>query len=211
MQKKGFTIIEIVIVFLLIFGVTFLILPQSISNTKKAKLISKWTSQYSNLGYVFSVIKTQQNKEIEKVLYGNKTKEEKEKVLIEIIKPYFRMNSKVDFKKYQQFYMDGSKVKLYDKYSIKDMYLTSSNEIIGLKITDEDCAPRSMCLFMLFDVNGLESPNTWGYDIYGINVIDNEIIPLGSNVSQRDLAENCSIKGLGYYCSYYYLIGGKFE
>lgn len=209
-QKKAFTIIEVVFVFLLILGVTFLILPKSLNSTKQAKFISKWSETYTQLEYMFSVIKAQQNGELEEKIKSAKDNEARKDILLESVKPYLRITTAVE-SNYRQYYMNKSIVQKGDSYFFDNLYLTSADEIVGLKWIKDDCGDNEVCAILNFDLNGEESPNTWGYDIYGINLYKTKIEPIGKNIEMDILKNNCSKHGFGIYCSYYYLIGGKFE
>lgn len=209
-QKKAFTVVEVVFVFILILVVTFLILPKSLNNTKQAKFISKWSETYTQLEYMFSVIKAQQNGELEEKIKNAKDNEERKNILLETIKPYLRITTAIDTD-YQQHYMNKSLVQESDNYYFANLYNTSSEEIVGLKWLKDDCGDKDVCAIINIDLNGNKSPNTWGYDIYGINLYKNKIEPIGKDMDMDTLKSNCSKNGYGIYCSYYYLIGGKFE
>lgn len=209
--KGGFTIIEVVVVFLLILGVTFLILPKSLNTTRQARLISKWTEKYSQLEYMFSVIRAQNDITMEKSLTKAQNNEDRKKIVLETIKPYLRITSEVQSPLYIQHYMNKELVQSPDKYYFSDFYNTESNDIVGLKWVNADCKDEDVCAVMSFDINGLEPPNTWGYDIFGINLLKDKIEPLGKNVESETLKNDCSKYGFGTYCSYYYLIGGEFD
>lgn len=211
MRKAGFTIIEVVVVFLLILGVTFFILPMSLDNTRQARFISKWSEKYSQLEYMFSVIKAQKDSEIQQDFDSAQSNDDRRKIILEKIKPYLRITSEVSSGTYHQYYMDGNVVEDTSLYYFKDFYLTDADEVIGLKWIKEDCTDGEACGIMSFDVNGINPPNTWGYDVYGINIMKDKIEPIGKNIDQDTLKKNCSKKGYGFYCSYYYLIGGKFD
>ena len=204
--KNGFTIIEVTVVFLLILGVTFLVIPRSLDNTRQAKLISKWTQTYSEIEYMFSVIKAQQDGKI--LLSADGVK--KESVLLDIVKPYLRVTSEVK-SEYKQYYMNKKLVDSNSIYGLNTHYLTSLDEILGLRWINASCEAEQICAIMSFDINGLTPPNTWGYDIFGINIFRNKIEPIGKGMSTDVLNFDCSKSGTGVYCSYYYLIGGRFD
>ena len=210
MRKNGFTIIEVVVVFLLILGVTFLMLPKGLDNTRQARFISKWVVKYADLQYMFSAINAQQNSEVTKIFNKRKEINTDGSTIPELFKPYLRISSDLKSTTYFQKYMNGEKVKESDKYFFNKFYLTNTNEIVGLKWITNDCE-KETCAVMNFDINGLEQPNKWGYDIYGLNVSRNKIEPLGKGFDSDILRSNCSKHGYGLYCSYYYLIGGKFD
>lgn len=210
MRKNGFTIIEVVVVFLLMLGVTFLVLPRSLNNTKQAKFISKWAEKYSHLSYLFSVIKAQKDGEIEEKLHTANNDNDRKKILIDAIKPYLRITSEVKVP-YNPLYMDKTEATPDSRYYFSNFYSTSLNEIIGLKLINLDCKDKEVCAVMSFDINGIEPPNTWGSDVFGINILKDGIEPLGKNSDPDTLKSNCSKHGNGLYCSYYYLIGGRFD
>lgn len=207
--KKGFTIVEVTVVFLLILGVTFLILPRSLDNTRQAKLISKWSQTYAEIEYMFSAIKAQQEGSI--IQYDKKLKKESEKsFLLDIIRPYLRITSKAD-SKYKQYSMDKKEITSNSFYYFDTFYQTSLDEILGLKWVDKNCENNNICAIMSFDINGLNPPNAWGYDVFGINIFKNKIEPIGRDMLPDVLKFDCSKHGSGVGCSYYYLIGGRFD
>lgn len=211
MHKNGFTIVEVVMVFFLILAVTFFILPKNLESTKQARRISKWSEKYSQLEYTFSVIIAQKDGEIREKLLAVDNNDSRKKIILDAIKPYLRITSEVKIP-YSPNYMNGMKVDPIGKYYFNKYYFTSSNEIVGLKLINPDCKKKEdVCAIMAFDINGDEVPNKWGYDIFGINILKNGIEPLGKNIDQDTLRRNCSKYGAGTYCSYYYLIGGKFD
>lgn len=210
MCKKGFTIVEVLVVFLLILSITFLTLPKNLDTTKKAKFISKWSQKYGELGYMFSVIQAQKDSELKEKLDNSKNDGEREQEIINVIKPYLRLTSVVD-EDYTPKYMNNSEVNNVGKYYFNTYYFTESKEIVGLKLVNPNCEKTDVCAEMVFDVNGIEPPNKWGYDIYGVNILKDKISPFGENVPQEEMRKDCSKQGSGVYCSYYYIIGGKFD
>jgi type II secretory pathway pseudopilin PulG len=210
MHKNGFTIIEVVVVFLLMLGVAFFILPKSLDNTKQARLISRWAENYSEVEYIFSVIKAQKDSEIREKLHEAKDNNVRKEIVLDVIKPYLRITSKVD-SQYKQYYMNNLSVTPGGRYYFDTFYFASDNEIIGLKWVKEDCQGIDICAIMAFDVNGLDKPNIWGFDVFGINILKDNIEPIGKNIDPDVLKDDCAKGGFGVYCSYYYLIGGKFD
>ena len=64
----------------------------------------------------------------------------------------------------------------------------------------------------MYDVNGKLGPNRWGKDVFGINIYSQgHIEPFGKQFEMDELRIDCSDKGLGVNCSYYYIIGGGFD
>lgn len=211
MRKNGFTIIEVVVVFLLILGVSFLILPKGLDTTRQARLISKWTEKYSELEYMFSVIKAQKDGEIQDSLNKAENNDDRKQILLDTIKPYLRITTKVNPSDYKPKYMNKIAVTENDMYYFDNHYLTTTNEIIGLKWIKQKCTDKDACAIISFDLNGPTPPNAWGYDIFGINILKNAIQPIGQGLDTDTLKNNCSKSSFGVYCSYYYLMGGKFD
>lgn len=210
-MKKGFTIIEVIIVFLLILGVMFFILPKSLETTKQAAFISEWNDNYHDLEYTCAVIRAQKDSEIKKKFKAASNNEDREKIVLETIKPYLRIRSALDDSNYKTKYMNGNPVNIENLYHFDNYYKTESNGIMGLKWFVPMCMKGVICGTLSYDVNGITPPNKWGYDIFGVNVLIDSVEPLGKGLDEDVLKSDCSKKGTGVYCSYYYLIGGKFD
>ncbi len=211
MQKQGFTIIEVAVVFLLMLMVTFFVIPPRLENTNQARFISMWTEKYSQLEYMFSVIKAQTGDEIKETFATSKSIDVKNQILLDIIKPYLRITSILKSSDYHPHYMNKSLVNKADEYYFDKFYLTSANVIIRFKGFNNQCTTNGVCAVIFFDLHGTMPPNAWGYDIFGINVLKNTIEPIGKGSDSDALKTNCSKMSYGVYCSYYYLIGGKFD
>lgn len=212
MKKNGFTIIEVVVVFFLILGVAFFILPMTLNNTKQARLISKWTSNYSELEYIFSVLKAQGNLHVFDDIKKAPNNFDRENMVLTVVKPYLRIKYGVPTSQYTAYFMNNLKVSKEDKYHFNNYYYTAAGEIIGLNWLSSECSDKkTVCGIMSMDINGLKGPNTWGQDVFGINIFSNRIEPIGKDMNIDVLRQNCSRSGQGTYCSYYYLIGGKFD
>ena len=114
-------------------------------------------------------------------------------------------------KKYSSYYLNGEKVKQGDEFYFNNLYLSKNNKIIGIKdIKDDDIYHPAF--IMMFDMNGLNGPNTWGKDVFGINIfVDGKINPIGAGWDIEDLKKDCSTTGTGVSCSHYYRIGGEFS
>ena len=107
--------------------------------------------------------------------------------------------------------MNNDKVKEGAKYYFDNFFMTEENQIVGLKWFDKDCHEKTVCGILVFDVNGITPPNTWGKDVFGLNILEKGIEPIGKDVDAVALKTNCSKNGAGVFCSYFYLIGGDFE
>ena len=97
-----------------------------------------------------------------------------------------------------------------DSFYTEDFYLTDNNMVVGIKDMPDEGSNDTKFL-MIFDVNGLMPPNTWGKDVYGITVLGKKVEPLGENLRIEEQGIDCSPAGTGTSCSNYYLIGGGFN
>lgn len=209
MKTKHFWKLEYTITMLVVFSVILLMLPTSIQSTFQADLIKKWNNCYGKLSYMKDVMSKHEQENMLAQLKRTQDKSEREKIITMIIKPYLRLSEHSYLKHYHPRYMDGSKIKKGDKYEFTDFYSTDSNIIVGIKdINDEDSS--SAMFMMMFDVNGILPPNIWGKDIFGAKIFDDRVEPLGKFLPVEALVADCSAKGSGVSCSYYYKIGGSF-
>ena len=209
-MKKGFTIIEIAFVLLLIFGVAFFVIPMSIDDTNQAKFVESWQESYSNTTYMFSVIAAEQDEKMENIFRKGKDENLKSNFLINLIKEHLRIAKSVELSKYKPRYLDKTMVKENDLYYFTNLFLANNGKIVGVKWLQNVDDERPYAILM-FDINGMDAPNMWGKDIFGIDIYKDRISPFGKDRDMVVLKSNCSKTGLGTYCSYYYLYGGSFN
>lgn len=212
MQKKYFWQTEYSIILLVIFAVILLFMPMSIQNTAQAMFISKWNEQYNRIDYMFTVIDTHISDEIIKNFDETKTSQEKEQLLLMLVKPYLRIDTEHrPPKHYKPRYMNNTKVFKGEPYYFDEYYFTKNNIIAGIKDVKSTNAEEPFFM-MMFDLNGLMPPNRWGKDIFGVNIYDKgKIEPFGAGIEMDELKKDCSKEGSGITCSYYYKIGGGFD
>ena len=210
MKEKHFWKIEYTITLLVIFSVIALMLPTSIKSTLQADLTTRWSDCYNKLSYMKDVIAKHEQENLLSKLKRTKNRDEREKIITLIIKPYFRLNECKYLKKYHPKYLNGGKILKGDNFYFPELFTGDNNIIVGFKnITEND--PNSAMFMMMFDVNGILPPNTWGKDIYGAKIYDGKVEPLGKDLPLNVLKNDCSVTGSGVSCSYYYLIGGSFN
>lgn len=213
MIKKNFWKLEYSITLFVLLGVFMLLVPIKFENYFQAGLISKWNDKYNKVSYMFTVINAQATDAILKSFADAKTAEQREKLLLQLIKPYLRIQySEKLSKRYKPKYMNGSRVHKNDIYKFNELYFSDNGrQIVGIK----DIVKRDASLpwfMMMFDINGILPPNTWGKDIFGIYIYnEGKIQPFGYGEQMENLVKDCSQDGTGVYCSYYYRIGGEFN
>lgn len=212
MAKKKYWKLEYSVALFIMLGVILLMMPVSIHNSRQANFISKWNEKYNRIEYVFQVINAHITDDILKSFNKANTPDEREKLLLQLVKPYIRIKTEITAPKhYHPRFMNGTKVYKGQTYFFDELYFADNNSIVGIK--DIHSENSSDALFMMmFDINGLIPPNRWGKDIFGVNIYDGgRIEALGADKDMSDLKKDCSDSGTGVYCSYYYKIGGSFD
>lgn len=192
-MKKGFTIIEVSILFVIFLIVAFLVAPLSIDDTSQAKNTSRWRSVQQNFNNIYyTAISGEDLSEVplEKLL--KKTLKNEFKTQIEPYKILFLNNSTSDFSK------------IFSSY-----YVTNLGSTIAFKFYDNPIDKKYGIL--IYDVNGQKGPNICGKDVFGFNIYENAFEPMGKRMSISSQKKDCSKSGTGLYCSNYYLIGGSFD
>lgn len=64
----------------------------------------------------------------------------------------------------------------------------------------------NVCGWILFDVNGFDQPNTIGKDVYGVWVLQDRIVPIGSSTVNALVRDCSATNSTGYGCSSVYLL-----
>lgn len=212
MVKKHYWKLEYSVALFVMIGVILLIMPFSIENTRQANFISKWNETFNRIEYMFSVINAHISDDMIKSFNKAYTPDEREKLLLTIVKPYLRINTvNYPIRHYRPRYINGNRIYKGQRYFFDDFYFAENNTIVGIKDIKSDKADDVFFL-MMFDINGLLPPNRWGKDIYGVNIYDGgKIEPFGFDKSMDELKKDCSEAGTGINCSYYYKIGGGFD
>ena len=159
---------------------------------------------------MFSAMAAQAESEIVKNMKNAKSYNDREKYMIKLVKPYLRLSDRLTPKKYVQHYMNGKIVSKKDFYYFDMLYNNQDDLIVGIKdIIDK--TPDKPAFLMMIDTNGSKKPNTWGRDIFGLNIYrDGNINPIGYGWDVEDLRKDCSKYGTGLSCSQFYRIGGEF-
>lgn len=211
-MKKYQWKIEYSITIFVIFAIALLLIPTSFMTSKEASYISSWNEIFHKMEYVFNAMNAHADSEIAKGFKSAKNNYAREKLMMNMVKPYLRISVHNELnKKYSPLYMNSARVEKGDEYYFDNLYITANNRIVGIKdIKDDDMYHPAFR--MMFDVNGYKGPNMWGKDIFGINIfVDGKITPFGAGKDIDELRKDCSEKGLGVYCSHYYKIGGDFK
>lgn len=192
-MKKGFTIVEVSILFVIFLIVAFLVAPMSLDDTLSAKNASRWRNVQNDFQNIFYSINTKKENG------GFDFKSDFSNVINNEVK--------TERENYKITYMNGTFPS--GEYRFMDFKQTFSNAVVAYTLYD---APQTGALgVLMYDVNGEVGPNIWGKDVFGYNIYSDRFEPFCKNDSVTAQKQDCSKSGTGLCCSNYYLIGGSFN
>ena len=208
---KHFWKLEYSITLFVVLGLLMLFMPLRFENYIQLGMINTWNDKYEKVSYVFSVISAQKDSAVLKSYASAETPEQREKLLFQLVKPYLRLTPVEKYPwRYKPRYLDGKRVPKNDMYFFNELYY-SGRQIVGIKDIKRN-TENDAWFMMMFDINGILPPNTWGRDIFGIYIYnEGKVVPFGYSDSMDVLKDDCSKAGTGLDCSYYYTIGGVFD
>lgn len=192
-MKKGFTIIEVSILFVIFLIVAILVAPLSMDDTIQAKNTSKWRTvqqEFSNIFYAMEPISDESS-----LSFADNFNATLDNEIKNSIKPYKikYMNERTPDKKY-----------IFETFKT-----TYSNAVIATSFVDN--ADSELKGILMYDVNGKNGPNIWGKDVFGLNIYSEKLEPFGKDKTLNEQKRDCSKLGTGLSCSNFYLIGGNFD
>lgn len=192
-MKKGFTIVEVSILFVIFLIVAFLVAPLSLDDTMQAKNTSRWRNVQGEFANIFYSINTQ--------------KEDEDFDFQKAFNSIFSDEIKTESQPYKIVFMNGTFPN--STYRFSEYKKTQANSTISYKFFDKPQGDLQGVL--MYDVNGSVGPNVWGKDVFGLNIYSDRFEPFCKNEPVSVQKQECSKSGTGLCCSNYYLIGGSFE
>ena len=192
MRKKGFTIVEVSILFIIFLIVAFLVAPLSMDDTRQAKNTSRWRSVQSDFGNI--------------VYYMNTDRNENNTGFEEALFKALENDIKNDTESYRITFMNGTNP--IGTYKFDDFKNTHSNATLAVKMFENTKGKRGI---LLYDVNGKTGPNVWGKDVFGMDMYEDRFETFCKTEVINKQKLDCSKSGTGICCSSYYLIGGNFD
>lgn len=208
-MKKFIWKIEYSLTLCAIFAGILFFVPTSFSS-KNAVYISIWNSEFNKIQYMFSAMSAQAESDIVKILKNAKNDDLREKYMIRLVKPYLRLDEPLKKRKYVQYFMNGKIVSSKDLYYFDTIYQNQDGLLVGVKDIANEASDLPVFI-MFIDANGYKKPNTWGKDIFGLNIYkDGDVKALGYGWDVDKLRNDCSKDGTGLSCSHFYRIGGEF-
>lgn len=191
-MKDGFTLVEVVILFVIFLTVAVLVVPLSIDDAITTKNNAKWQRVQSGFSSIpISMMNTKSYKDSGIVSI--------EHFITALIKVHPLRN----VVSYKIKYLNGDMPE--ERYTFNEIYNTNNGATIAFKWFDDSEKPDGEDKIegiMMYDVNGKRGPNVWGKDVFGMNIYANKIEPFGKNVDPLTVASDCSRQGTGLYCSY---------
>ena len=192
-MKKGFTLIEVSILFVIFLIVALLVIPLSVDDTKKAKNIMIWKNVQQDFANIFNAI--------------NSYEQNQDDSIMPVLSSVLDNSIKDNIETYKITFLNGTFPN--PEYRFVDYKLTQSNAVMAIKFFDEP--NENQIGLLMYDVNGKKGPNVWGKDVFGYTVYKNKFVPFGKDKIISEQKQDCSKRGTGLYCSNYYLIGGNFD
>ena len=191
--KDGFTLVEVVVLFVIFITVAILVIPLSIDDATKAKHVSKWKHVQSGLASVPISLMNSQNYK----LRGQATLED-------FIAALIKVHPLRNVSNYKVKYMNGETPE--KEYLFEEIYNTDNGAAIAFKWLNNSAKGEDNKLaIIMYDINGKKGPNIWGKDVFGFDLYNNKIEPFGKSVDPITVEDDCSRQGTGLYCSFYYL------
>lgn len=209
MKQLALRILKYVFFVLIFLLIIVILIPFDLFDMKQAQRIAKWKSVYEQIEYSFSLIKLYEGTIIPQEEKENKSSDDD---VIKRIIPYMNLSSdKYIKKKYRYRKMNGHHLIKNSEYFFDKFFKKKDGVYLSIKKTPSDSEIDNRPLYIMFvDINGKNKPNKIGKDIFFINIYEDKITALGKDKPHSDLKSNCSPIGEGFYCSEYYLLGGRF-
>lgn len=189
--KDGFTLVEVIILFVIFITVAVLVVPLAVDDAVTAKYTAKWQHAQSGFASIPISLMNSQN-----------YKEKKMVTLEDFITALIKIHPLQNVVNYKIKYQNGETPD--EKYVFNEIYNTDNRATVAFKWFDDVkmSGEDKQYGILMYDVNGKKGPNVWGKDVYGFNVYANKIEPLGKNEDPITVETDCSRQGTGVYCSY---------
>ena len=189
--KDGFTLVEVIILFVIFITVAVLVIPLTVDDAVTAKNTAKW--QHAQGGFASIPINLMNSKNY---------KEKKIITLEDFITALIKIHPLQNVMNYKIKYQNGDTPD--ERYTFSEIYNTDNNATVAFKWFEDSAKTGEDKIYglLMYDVNGKKGPNTWGKDVYGFNIYANKIEPLGKNQDPIAIETDCSRQGTGVYCSY---------
>ena len=211
MKGFSFSIFNIIALLAIAVLIVLIIIPFNLINLEQAQRIAKWKTVYEELKYSFDMVNLHEGKIVPSIQEAQKVYTED--YVWSILIPYFNLgrDKPADVGKYKYRKLNASPVKKCWQFYFDTFYETKDKVLLSIKQNQTEVISEKQPLYYMFiDINGTQSPNRIGQDIFFISIYKNHITALGEGRTHSRLKANCSPIGSGLFCSEYYLLGGSF-
>ena len=152
-MNKGFTVIEVSILFVIFLIVAFLVVPLSMDDTIQAKNTARWRAVQQEFSNIFYSVEASLNKsQLPFIDNFNSTIDNQTKDIVH---------------SYKIKYLNGNNPE--DKYVFDNYKLTYANAIVATKFFSS--AENELKGLLMYDINGKNGPNVWGKDVFGLRFV----------------------------------------
>ncbi|MCR5260374.1 MAG: hypothetical protein K6C94_00885 [Candidatus Gastranaerophilales bacterium] len=210
-RKDAFSLTEILILIFAIVFIALIVLPMKVIDINQAERIATWKSIYSELDYSYKVMLQKDANLVN--LYKNRGNFSGELFFDNFLK-YCNVDKKkmlaANFKNYKHSFLNGKSIKKVSNYHADKFVLLKNGTLLAFSgNTSADTKNDEPIGILYADINGVNSKNIIGKDVFIMVMYPDRLEPMGANSSLQDLKEDCSPVGSGLKCSAYYLTGRR--
>jgi prepilin-type N-terminal cleavage/methylation domain-containing protein len=215
--KVGFTLAEVLITLLIIGVISSIVIPGLIQDSQQAELRTAWKKTYFGLDQATKRIMMDNGGTLKGLCTSDFNRCYRDKYL-----PYFNYVKTCDDSNTQgncwvyhddMKQLNGNSIPSYWGIDSPSVILNNGSSILFFGFEVPDCSMdnwgkpqgKTVCGYLFVDVNGLKNPNTIGKDIYGAFVLENTILPVGTQGDNYSPSSNCTSSATGEGCSAKYL------
>lgn len=185
-KTKAFTLAEVLLVLLIIGVVAALTIPSIISTTEDLRYRSAWKKTFSTLSQATNLILSDNSGDLKNVFWDGNS-------LLNVYENYLTVSKECRGNYLGNCWNNDGVIK--DKSGAIKNYLQGSRHS-GVILNDgtfvrfwtpvSDCTNvigniTNRCGDIIVDLNGFSPPNVVGRDIYGVHILQNKLVPKGSN------------------------------
>ncbi len=212
MNKRAFTLAEVLITLAIIGVVAALTIPVVVRNYQERQIVTSVKKMYSQISQAVNLAQAKEGP-IENWGWTTYTETYEGGAAVgEILAPHLKILKKCEIG--SDCFGSG-----YKQLNGDDYTFTASNYCPGYKLADgsfyfvatlgKDCNFKTgtskelmnTCGSIYVDINGNKKPNTWGKDVFIFNMTKYGVIPAGTKDATIFPFSGCSKQGTGWGCA----------
>ena len=197
-NKKAFTLAEVLITLAIIGVIAAISVPSLIQKTNQAELITAWKKNYATLNQAIDHLAFDNGGNIMQYKSSGSS-------FITALSPYLKIVKQAN-RIYSHEQMVNTYTDLAGNYlSLNTVKLFDDGQMIlnnGAIVYIENCPTCGANLILWVDVNGEKKPNTLGKDLFGMEVINDLLVPIGQGTGTLidcDCSTNTCSRNIGTY------------